>query len=95
MGMLKSIDGMIECNTMKAAKIAITIDQDLLRRLDRAARKYAFRSRSRAIQEAVRDKLDRLDRTLLARECAKLDPREEQALAEQGMGAELEQWPEY
>jgi metal-responsive CopG/Arc/MetJ family transcriptional regulator len=80
---------------MKTAKIAITIDQDLLRRLDRAARKHAFRSRSRAIQEAVRDKLDRLDKTLLARECAKLDPQEERAMAEEGMAAELKQWPEY
>ena len=63
--------------------------------LDRAARKYAFRSRSRAIQEAVRDKLDRMDRTLLARECAKLDPTIEQGLAEEGMATELNQWPEY
>ncbi|MCI0354080.1 MAG: ribbon-helix-helix domain-containing protein [Acidobacteria bacterium] len=80
---------------MKTAKIAITIDEDLLRRLDHATQRYAFRSRSRAIQEAVRDKLDRLDRTLLARECAKLDPRQEQRLAEEGMEHELEKWPEY
>lgn len=80
---------------MKSAKIAITIDEELLRRLDQAARKYAFRSRSRAIQEAVRDKLDRLDRTQLARECAKLDPKHEQRLAEEGIEDELAQWPEY
>ena len=80
---------------MKKAKIAITMDEDLLRRLDRAARKYAFRSRSRAIQEAVRDKLDRMERTLLARECAKLNPKVEQQLAEERMNGELKQWPEY
>ena len=80
---------------MKRAKIAITIDEQLLRRLDQAASKYAFRSRSRAIQEAVRDKLDRLDRTQLARECAKLDPEHEQQMAEEGMAHELTQWPEY
>ena len=80
---------------MKTAKIAITMDEELLRRLDRAARKHGFRSRSRAIQEAVRDKLDRFDQAHLARECAKLDPKQEQRLAEEGMGSELEQWPEY
>jgi hypothetical protein len=39
--------------------------------------------------------LHRPHRASLARECAKLDPELEQQLAEQGMGAELEQWPEY
>jgi hypothetical protein len=37
----------------------------------------------------------RLARTRLAREAAKLDPDEEKALAEEGMGAELAVWPEY
>ena len=31
----------------------------------------------------------------LAKECAKLDPAVEKALAEEGMGEELKQWPEY
>jgi hypothetical protein len=31
----------------------------------------------------------------LARECAKLDPAKEKALAEEGMGEELQPWPEY
>lgn len=31
----------------------------------------------------------------LAIECAKLDPTEEQALAEEGMELELEEWSEY
>jgi hypothetical protein len=44
---------------------------------------------------AVSEKLDRLDGSRLARECAKLDVVEEQALADEGLGAELEQWPEY
>ena len=33
--------------------------------------------------------------TRLERECAKLDPREEQAFAEIGVSADLEVWPEY
>jgi hypothetical protein len=31
----------------------------------------------------------------LARECAKLDPKSEQALAEEGISAEVGAWPEY
>jgi hypothetical protein len=34
----------------------------------------------------VAEKLGRLARTRLARECAKLDPQEEKALAEEGLG---------
>jgi len=47
------------------------------------------------VQEAVREKLARMDRSRFARECEKLDPRYERALAEQGMGIEAETWPEY
>jgi hypothetical protein len=36
-----------------------------------------------------------MDRGRLARECAKLDPKFEQALAEEGIGSEMAQWPEY
>ncbi|MHB8765226.1 MAG: CopG family ribbon-helix-helix protein [Deferrisomatales bacterium] len=77
------------------AKIAITLDEQLLLRLDRLVQDHVFPSRSRAIQEAVADRLDRLDRTRLARECAKLDPAEEQAMAEESLVAEAAPWPEY
>ena len=80
---------------MSSAKIAITIDQTLLERLDRLVQSRQFPSRSRALQEALRDKLDGLERGRLARECAKLDKAEERELAEEGMAIELEQWPEY
>lgn len=79
--------------TMRAVKIAITLAEDLVRRLDELVRDRQFPNRSRAVQEAVRDKLARMDRTRLARECAKLDPKEEQAMADAGVG--LDTWPEY
>jgi metal-responsive CopG/Arc/MetJ family transcriptional regulator len=74
-------------------KIAITLDQGLLTRLDRLVRERRFANRSRALQEALEDKLERVDRNRLARECAKLDPRAEQQLADEGL--DLDQWPEY
>jgi metal-responsive CopG/Arc/MetJ family transcriptional regulator len=80
---------------MSAVKIAITIDHELLSRLDRLVKEKAFPNRSQAVQEAIRDKLARLKRSRLARECAKLNRAEEQALAEEGLASDLEQWPEY
>ena len=80
---------------MRSAKIAVTIDPDLLARLDRLVKERRFPNRSRAVQEALRDKLERLDRSRLARECAKLDPAFEQRLAEEGLSEDLEQWPAY
>jgi metal-responsive CopG/Arc/MetJ family transcriptional regulator len=80
---------------MSAAKIAITLDEELLYRLDDLVASRQFASRSSAVQEAVREKLARLDRTRLARESKKLDPRFERDLAEQGMGEDINSWPEY
>ena len=54
-----------------------------------------FPNRSKAIQEAVADKLRRLERTRLARECGKLDPVYEQNMAEEGLLTEMDEWPEY
>ncbi len=80
---------------MAQAKVAITLNQHLLIRLDEMVRERSYASRSQAIQEAVQEKLERLTRGRLARECAKLDPEFEQRLAEEGMSAEVETWPEY
>lgn len=80
---------------MAASKIAITIDDNILQQLDLLVKSKAFPNRSKAIQEAVTDKLDRMKRTRLARECAKLDMAYEQHLAEEGVTAEMDEWPEY
>ena len=80
---------------MSTAKIAITIDDKLVKKLDKLVKKRIFPNRSRAIQEAVTEKLSRLDKSRLAKECLKLDKSAEQKMAEEGMTAELESWPEY
>jgi metal-responsive CopG/Arc/MetJ family transcriptional regulator len=80
---------------MASAKIAITIDEMTLHRLDRLVKDRVFPNRSKAIQGALEEKLEKLERNRLARECAKLDPAREKAMAEEGMSVELKQWPEY
>lgn len=80
---------------MRTVKVAITIDGEVLRRLDDLVAEKRFSSRSRAIQLAVEAQLERLDRGRLARECSKLDPEAEQRLANEGASADLAEWPEY
>lgn len=80
---------------MASAKIAVTIDPELLTRLDQFVTERRFPNRSQAVQEALRDKLDRMERGRLARECAKLDRLEEQALADEGLAEDFAEWPGY
>ena len=80
---------------MATAKIAITIEKNLLRELDRLVGEDVFPSRSRAVQTAVEEKLRRLGRDRLARECSKLNPEYEKALAEESLAGDTVAWPEY
>ena len=80
---------------MGTHKVAISIEEDLLNKVDQLVKKKVFPNRSKAIQSAVREKIERLEHGRLARECAKLDSNNEEALAEEGLSADLEDWPEY
>ncbi|MBI3568720.1 MAG: ribbon-helix-helix protein, CopG family [Gemmatimonadetes bacterium] len=80
---------------MPKAKVAITLDARALKRIDRLVREGRHPNRSQAIEAAVDEHLDRLERRRLAEECAKLDPRAERALAEEALGADVVAWPEY
>jgi metal-responsive CopG/Arc/MetJ family transcriptional regulator len=80
---------------MGASKIAITLDNNMVKKLDMLVKSNIFPNRSKAIQEAVVEKLTRMEKSRLAQECAKLDPEFEQSLAEEGFTSELEEWPEY
>ena len=80
---------------MGKSKVAITLEEELLARLDDLVAEKRFASRSGAVEVAVEEKLSRLDRSRLARECAKLDPDFEQQLADEGLSGDLAEWPEY
>jgi metal-responsive CopG/Arc/MetJ family transcriptional regulator len=80
---------------VSVAKIAITLERDMLERLDKLVAAGRFPSRSRAIQLAVEAQIERVEKRRLAQECLKLDPGAEQALAEEGASYDLEGWPEY
>lgn len=80
---------------MARSKIAVSLDEQTLRQLDRLVAEAVFPSRSQAIQVAVQEKLARLDQGRLARECSKLDPVFEKALAEEGLAEDASAWPAY
>jgi metal-responsive CopG/Arc/MetJ family transcriptional regulator len=80
---------------MSKAKIAVTIDDKIVDRIDHLVQKKAFSNRSQAIEEALQEKLARLDKSRLTRETAKLDPEYEQALAEEGIAEDGSEWPEF
>jgi len=80
---------------MGKAKIAITLDEEYIEQIDKLVGKHVFQSRSQAVQEAVNDKLQRIKRSRLSKECAKLDPVFEKAIAEEGLSEDIDEWPEY
>lgn len=80
---------------MGQTKVAITIEAGVLARVDALVKKKVFSNRSRAIQEAVQEKLERVERGRLAEECAKLDPAIERAMADEGLSEVLAAWPKY
>lgn len=77
------------------SKIVIAIDEEVVKQLDYMVLRQSYKNRSQAIEEAVLEKLDRLKRSRLARECAKLEPVAEQELAEDGLQQDMDSWPAY
>lgn len=81
---------------MGATKIAVSLDDAVLRQLDRLVQNRSFSSRSQAVQAAVSVKIGRMmDNGALARECAKLDRATEQTLADEGLATDVASWPKY
>ena len=75
---------------MSTKSINITIDQQILARLDSMVTNKIYANRSRIIEEAVREKLQALDEELIG-EQAKLLSQDE---AEEWFEGELELWQE-
>jgi len=80
---------------MAKAKIAITLDENTLSRLDHLVNSQKYPSRSLAIQEALDEKLEKITKSRLSRECLKLDYASEKKFAEEGILEEGKMWPEY
>ena len=79
---------------MSTAKIAVSIDRDLLDKFDKLIKTWGFSSRSQAIQKVVEDRIKKTEKKRLALECDKLDSKFEQRMAEDDF-SEVEEWEEY
>ncbi|HUF61738.1 MAG TPA: ribbon-helix-helix domain-containing protein [Verrucomicrobiales bacterium] len=80
---------------MSKLKVTVTLDAGLIDQVDTLVRERRFPSRSQAIESALAEKLQRLSRVRLARECAKLDPTEERRMTEEGFAEDIQSWPAY
>ncbi|MBN2412809.1 ribbon-helix-helix protein, CopG family [candidate division KSB1 bacterium] len=80
---------------MPNAKIAISLEDNLLKEVDLLVKEKIYPNRSKMIQEAIKEKLNKISKNRLAVECSKLESDFEQALAEEGLSREIESWPEY
>ena len=66
-------------------KVAVTLERHVLEELDRLVAVQEYPNRSQAIEAALAEVFGRRARTRLARECARLDPAEERAPADEGL----------
>jgi metal-responsive CopG/Arc/MetJ family transcriptional regulator len=80
---------------MSIAKIAVSIDDKQLKKIDFYVKKHVFKNRSQAFQLAISHTLEQLEHKRLEKECAKLDVNEEQELADMGLDEDLTSWPKY
>jgi metal-responsive CopG/Arc/MetJ family transcriptional regulator len=80
---------------MPKEKIAITLEEWSVEELDRLVDNKVFQNRSQAIQQAVNEKLLRMKKSRLVKECSKLDSGFERVLSEEGFAEDAEQWPGY
>lgn len=80
---------------MSMAKIAISIDNLQLKKIDHYVDQKIFKNRSQAFQLSIEQVLQHLEHSRLAAECSKLDVQFEQDLADVGLNEDLESWPKY
>ena len=80
---------------MAVSKIAITLDEQMLKKLDQMVKEGIYPNRSKAVQSAVEGKIAQIEKRRLAEECAKLNPQDEKSMADEGLSLENGEWPEY
>ena len=73
---------------MPTAKVAITLDTETLKSVDRWVIQGRYPNRSRAIQAAIREKLERWRHSRLKEALELIDPREERSLAEEWLAGD-------
>lgn len=73
------------------AKIDISINTELLKRLDAFVNNKTFKNRSHAFQIALNSTLERFEHNLLEAQCMKIDKNAESRLADEGLQQDYNQ----
>ena len=79
---------------MSTTKVAVSLEAETVRAIDRWVREGRFPNRSRAVQAALAEMRTRHKRSRLIEALAKIDCNQERALAEETFSGEAP-WPEY
>lgn len=79
---------------MGAKKFAVSIDEGLIKKLDKAVKNGSAKNRSNALQLALSEYLAKLEIEAIKKECSKLNSKEEREMANEFI-EEVESWPKY
>lgn len=80
---------------MPKAKIAITINEDIVDKIDQLVKKHDYQNRSQVIEDAIREKLLKINKYRLSKELNNIDIDEERKMAEEGIEGEINEWAQY
>ena len=80
---------------MAKISVQLRITSSVLSQVDELVRDGVAPERDALIEEAVLHLVARIRRERLDQVCAALDPREEKAIAEEGISIDGEAWPTY
>jgi Arc/MetJ-type ribon-helix-helix transcriptional regulator len=80
---------------MPKAKIAVTINEEIVLQIDQLVKQHEYTNRSQAIEDALMEKLKKINKYRLSKELTKLDIQEERHLAEEGIEGDNKEWAQY
>jgi metal-responsive CopG/Arc/MetJ family transcriptional regulator len=80
---------------MALSNVSISLDSELLECLDRLVAEQHFSDRNKAVEEAIREKLERVALVSPAPEHARLVATDERAPTCEGLIVDAGEWPEY
>lgn len=80
---------------MSIAKVAISIENSYLKKIDAYVKKKVFKNRSQAFQQSIVELLKHIEHNRLAKECEKLDTHFEQEMADMGWDEDSKEWPNF
>ena len=80
---------------MSTKKITVTLQENVVERLDSLVKNHHHKSRSKAVQIAINDYLKNMEKQKMYAQIDKMDLEEEMQVAEESLEAANEIWTEY